>query len=117
MYSVNILESSKELTAKEVVSLKTSTFASLDKAAPITIHPTSYAVLEVHNDLTENKDYVKYVLFCDEGVYATGSEAFFSTFRSIFEATANVDEEWAIQVVKQDSRKREGKYFLTCCIV
>jgi len=116
MYSVNVKEASKELSKKELVSLKTSTFSSLDKAAPLTIHPTAYAVLDVHNDLTENKDYTKYVLFCDEGTYATGSESFFTTFKSIFDEMEGEDE-WGIEVIKQDSRKREGKYFLTCCVV
>lgn len=117
MYSVVIRETSKELTKKESIALKTSTFISLDKAAPITIHPTAYAVMDVHNDETEQQDYTKYVIFADEGNFATGSEAFFRTFKDIFTELYGSDEEWGLEVIKQDSRKREGKYFLTCAVI
>lgn len=117
MYSVTVKEASRELTKKEIVALKTSTFDSIDKLAPITLHPKAYAVLSVHNDNAENTDYTKYVMYCDEGIFCTGSEAFFSTFHDIFEEMAGDDEEWSIEVRKQDSRKREGKYFLTCRVI
>ena len=55
----------KELTAKERIRLKdTSDAIKLDEATKegeIVITPASYAVLQIHNEKSENKDYNNYV--------------------------------------------------------
>lgn len=117
MYNVTIRESSTELTNRQKVMLTTGTFASLDKAAPCKITPTGYAVLEVENTEAENGQYTKYVIMTQDGNYATGSETFFSTFKTIFEQMSGETEPWEIEVLRQNSRRREGKYFLTCNLI
>lgn len=118
MYKVEIVEASKEFTKKEAVALKTAAFESLDKLAPISIVPVGFAALKVTNDESaENPEYTKFVIIADGGkMYATGSAPFWRQFRTIFDEM-NGETDWAIEVIKQDSRKREGKYFLSCVLV
>ena len=117
MYSVEIKESSRDLNKKERVALKTGAFEVLDRLAPCTLEPTGYAILHVTNDEADNTEYDKFVIFAADGkLYATGSEPFFRQFKAIF-SEMDGEEDFTIEVVKQPSRKREGKYFLSCNII
>ena len=121
-YSVNIKFASKVLSAKERVMLKDTTNAiSLDEAtqgAPLIIDPDFYVTLEVHNDKSEDKDYLKHVIVDKAGTkYVTGSESFFTSFRAIMEEMDGADEEFQIQAYRMPSKNYKGKEFLTCSIV
>ena len=127
-YTVEIAETSRELTAKERVAMKdTSNAVSLDttvdnaESGKVIIKPVDYAVLSIHNDNAkegENKDYTNYIIVDDKGVkYVTGSDAFFSSFKNIYDEMKNETEEWALECYKKPSKNFTGKGFITCSII
>lgn len=124
-YSVTISESSKELTAKERIALKDTTGAiHLDKAtseagdAGVIIHVDAYAVLDIHNDKSDDKDYKNYILMDKDGTtYVTGSQSFWNAFMNIYEEMEDEDEEWAIKVYRRPSKNYANKDFITCSII
>ena len=119
-YTVEIIESSREFSNKERVNFKNmSDFVKLDDIAPCEIDVQDYVALKIHNDRAkDNKDYNKYVIISKDGThYVTGSPSFWETFCDIMDDMASETEEWKLRVIKRDSKNREGKYFLTCCVV
>lgn len=124
-YNVSIKECSKELTNRERIRIKdTSNAVKLDEAAngdsPLVIEPDYYAVLAVHNEKSENKDYEVYIIVDTSGTkFVTGSTSFFTSFINIWSEMKDddSDEAWQIEVYKKDSKNYKGKQFLTCSIV
>lgn len=121
-YSVEIKETSKELSAKERIALKdTSNATKLDEACDqgeLVIHPVAYAVLGIHNEKSDNKDYENYILQDAGGEkFVTGSSSFWNSFMDIYNEMVNENEEWAIKVYKLDSKNYKGKKFITCSII
>ena len=121
-YSVKILEASKELTAKQKVQLKDTTDAikldDVTKSGAIILDPDFYAVLQIHNENSDNKDYYNYLVVCKDGEkYVTGSESFWSSFEDIMSDMFGSEEEFHIKVYKLPSKKYNGKEFITCSIV
>lgn len=121
-YSVKIAETSKELTAKERIQIKdTADAIKLDEATQngaIIINPLMYAILDVHNEKSDNVDYKNYVIVDKDGTkYVTGSESFFSTFMSIYDEMYGEEEDWGIKCTRLPSKNYKGKEFLTCSVV
>ena len=121
-YSVEIAETNKELTAKERIRLKdTSDCIKLDIATvdgEVVITPTNYAVLEVHNEKSDNKDYKVYVIEDENGTkYVTGSESFFTSFMDIFNEMKDESEAWQIKAYRLPSKNYANKEFITCSII
>lgn len=121
-FEAKIREASKELTAKERVKFKDTTNAvQLDDATkenPLVIAPDFYVILDIHNERSEDKDYVKYIVVDKVGnKFVTGSESFFTAFKSIFEEMGGTNEEYEIEVYRLPSKNYKGKEFLTCSIV
>lgn len=121
-YSVEIKESSKELSTKERIMLKdTSEAVKLDSACDeeaLIITPVSFAVLGVHNEKSDNKDYDNYILQDENGEkYVTGSPSFWASFMNIYNEMKEETEKWSIKVYKLDSKNYKGKKFLTCSII
>ena len=123
-YSVTIKEVSKELTHKERVQITDLTdCVKLDKATqegPVLIDFDYYAVLGIHNEKADDKDYHNYVVADKNGTrYYTGSESFFNSLVNICDemADSDEDEEWQIKAYRKPSKNREGKDFITCSIV
>lgn len=121
-YSVSIAKASKELTAKERIQLKDTTSAmKLDEVTQtesITINPVLYAELDIHNDMSDNKDYKNYIVVDADGTkYVTGSDSFWTSFMDIAKEMENETEEWAINVYRMPSKNYKGKEFITCSIV
>lgn len=126
-YSVKIIESSKELTAREKISAKDFSNAMaldtelIDANSTVVITPSAYLILGVHNEHSKNdKDYKKYLIIDTAGnKYVTGSESFFTAFLDIFNAMAEdaPGEEYSIEVYKKPSKNYQGKHFLTCSIL
>ena len=122
-YKVSIIESSKELSAKERIKFKdTGDATKLDEAiepdSTLIITPDAYIILGVHNEKSDNKDYKVYLIVDKSGnKYVTGSESFFTSFLDIWSEMAEVDEEYSIECYKLESKNYQGKYFLTCTIV
>lgn len=123
-YSVKISSSSKELTKKERVMLKdTGDALKLDEVIqgePIIINPDYWVTLMVHNEKSDNVDYLVYLIVDKNGTkYVTGSESFWTTFSDIWdEMTGDVnDEEWQLKCYKLDSKNYKGKQFITCSVI
>lgn len=120
-YSVSIKESSRELTAKQRIALKDMTNAvKLDEATqvePVIINVDMYAVLDIHNEKSENPDYENYIVVDKDGTkYVTGSSSFWSSFMDIFTEMEGEDEAWTLKVYRVPSKNYKGKDFITCSI-
>lgn len=121
-YSVKIAETSMELTAKQRIALKDTTNAiKLDEACEgqkLTITPRAYAVLDIHNEKSDNVDYKNYIIEDINGdKYVTGSESFWNSFKAISDEMEGENEEWSVECYKLDSKNYKGKQFLTCSII
>lgn len=124
-YKVEIQEASKAFSKRETIKIKDVSnavkFDEIAEGSSVVIIPSAYAVLSVHNDKSENKDYPLYIILDKDGTkYMTGSVSFWNSFIDIWEEmTEGVDEpeEFEIEVYKKDSKNYKGKKFLTCSIV
>lgn len=125
-YSVTITSVSKQLTAKEKIMLKDMTNAvKLDNATKtegnIDVQVDYYATLNVHNEKSDDKDYVTYVVVDTNGTkYTTGSQSFWSAFNNIITEVNDAglkSDEWLLRIFRLPSRTREGKDFITCSMV
>lgn len=122
-YKVSIADTSKELTAKERIKLKdTSDAVKLDEATTsggVVITPIAYAVLDIYNEKSDNKEYKNYIIEDADGTkYVTGSESFWSSFSSIWDEMADANEtDWQIKAYRLPSKNYTGKEFLTCSII
>jgi hypothetical protein len=123
-YNAKVTYISKDIPVKEKIKLKdTSNAISLDTAtaeSPLVIDPDYYAVVEVHNEKSEDKDYKKYVIVDTDGnKFVTGSESFITAFREIADDMANEapGEGYSIQIYRKPSANYKGKEFITCSLV
>lgn len=122
-YSVKVAESSKELSAKERLVIKDTTDCiKLDEATQkgaVVIDVDYYAILDIHNDKAEDKDYQNIVIADKDGnKYSTGSTSFITSFVDIYdEMRGEVDTQWAAKCYRVPSKNYKGKEFLTCSIV
>lgn len=122
-YEVKIIESSKELSARERISLKNfDEMIALDEVVNaetprLMIDVSGYVVASVHNEKSDNVDYKKFIIIDKDGQrYITGSNPFFSSFKEIWDEMDGENEDWAITVYKRESNNYKGKEFLTCTI-
>lgn len=121
-YSVEIKETSRELTAKQRIAIKdTSDAIKLDTACDenaVIIEPADYAILTIHNEKSDNVDYENYVIIDKNGdKYVTGSLSFWNSYMNIYAEMKGEDEAWSIKAYKLDSKNYKGKKFLTCSII
>lgn len=114
----------KELTGKEKVALKN--FADMIQLDEVTqeheegvlINVDFVAIIEVHNEKADTKDYEKQVYVDKDGqMYISGSQLLFRQYKSIYEDMEGDPEEWGIKVIRKESPNYKGKDFLTCVIV
>ena len=90
--------------------------ALTDENATLEIAVKDYAVLNVHNEAADDKDYSKYIIVSETGEkYTTGSNTFFRSFKDIY--TEMQGEAFSIKVYKKPSTNYKGKFFLSCSIV
>ena len=122
-YTVKIEESSEELKGKQRIIMKdTSDALKLDEAteggSSIIIKVEKWAILKVHNEKSDDKEYENYVIIDNEGhKFVTGSQSFWSSFINIYEEMKDEDEEWAIKVYRLPSKNYKGKEFITCSVI
>lgn len=121
-YEVNIAEVSKELTAREKIAIKDTTdCVKLDSATEqgeVIITPAYYAVLDVHNEKSDDKDYKNYIIVDKDGTkYVTGSESFWESFYDIFTEMEGEDEEYSVKAYRVESKNYKGKSFIACSIM
>ena len=127
-YSATILDSSRELTAREKVMFKDTQnaismndFAEQAKAEggkAIIENVKDYVHITVHNDKSDDKDYDNYVIIDAQGEkYVTGSQAFWNSFMDIYKEMKNETEDWGIQLNLLPSKNYKGKEILTCSLI
>ena len=122
-YTVKIEESSEELKGKQRIIMKdTSDALKLDEATEggnsIVIKVEKWAILKVHNEKSDDKEYENYIIVDSEGhKFVTGSQSFWSSFINIYEEMKDEDEEWAIKVYRLPSKNYKGKEFITCSVI
>lgn len=126
-YSATISEASREFTAKERVMFKDlqNAVSAVDFArgarennGKATIDVADYAVIDIHNESADNKDYTVY-LFIDKAgnKYYTSSEPCWTAFNNIYAEMKDSDEEWGIEFNLIPSKKYSGKEILTCSLI
>lgn len=120
-YKSNVVEASKELSAKEKIMVKDLNDAiklADDECNGLLIEPAFHASIEVHNDKSDNQDYSVFVIVAKDGQkYYTSSESFINAYLDIWSEMKGENEEWAIKVVNKPSKNYTGRSFLTCVIV
>jgi len=122
-YVANIVETSKELSARERLRMKDFTNAQqLDSVITgenetFVIAPAAYAVIEVHNEKSKDKkDYRKIVIVdTADNKFVTGSESFIRNFKEIYSEMNG--EPFEIEVYKKPSKNYNGKEFITCSVL
>lgn len=126
-YRATVRECSKEITVKERIMLKdTSNATSLDtltqeanfNGEKVLINVDYYATLDIHNEKSDNKDYVNFIVVDKNGEkYVTGSQSFITSFIDIVEEMIDAGEtEIVIEVYRKESKNYKGKDFITCSI-
>ena len=123
-YKATIERASKELTVKEKIMLKdTSDAIKLDdvvKEEAIVVSPDYYAIVAIHNEKSDTKDYKKIVIVdkLTGEKYTTGSMPFITTFEDIVAEMEEAGEaEFSIKIYPKESKNYKGKYFITCSII
>lgn len=126
-YKSVVRECSKDLTVKERIMLKdTSNAESLDALTQeasfnnekVLINVDYYATLDIHNEKSDNKDYINFIVVDKDGKkYVTGSQSFISSFTDIVEEMTEAGEtDITIEVYRKESKNYKGKDFITCSI-
>ena len=127
-YSATITESSRELSPKERVmfkdlgnATKLNEFAEeceKSDAKAIIDKVVDYAIVDVHNEASEDVDYKNYLIITADGdKYYTGSTPFWNSFKGIWDEMHESGEEWGIQLNLIPSKKYAGKKVLTCSLI
>ena len=127
-YTSTVREVSKEISVKEKIMLKdTSNAISIDTLTQeasfnnekVLIDVDYYAILDIHNENSDNKDYINFIIVDKSGnKYVTGSESFITTFTDIYNEMKGAGEEnITIEIYRKESKNYKGKDFITCSIV
>ena len=124
-FSVKIRTASKEVSAKERVAIKdTSNCISIDEATTnndkVIINYDYHVILDIHNEHSDNKDYVKTVVVDKNGdKYVTGSQSFTTALVDIVDEMVEAGEGDNIQLqcYRKDSKNYKGKQFITVSLI
>lgn len=131
-YSVKIVEiyDDKKLSLEDRIAMKLfsnnhsiNELCENEESKSVLISVTNYAIMQVHNERSDNKDYRVFCLISTDGeYYTTSSESFWNTFDTIADELKdnNIDlSETPINLkcLLKPSKNRQGKDFLTCTIV
>ena len=127
-YTSTVREVSKEIRVKEKIMLKdTSNAKSIDiltqeasfNNEKVLIDVDYYAILDIHNEKSDNKDYINFIIVDKSGnKYVTGSESFITTFTDIYNEMKGAGEEnITIEIYRKESKNYKGKDFIICSIV
>ena len=121
-YAVSFVESTKELTSRQIASMiNFSDMIQLNdatKEAPVLIDVDYCCIFDVHNDKSDNKDYRKYIYVDRDGQkYITGSESLYKEYINICKVLEGAGETapWTMKVLRSPSSNNQGD-FLTCVL-
>ena len=121
-YSVKVIETTHELTARERIKLKDTTNAiKLDSAItsdePIIVTPVDWAILEIDNSKVDGV-YKNYIVVDESGQkFVTGSKSFWEAFKAIWDEMAEEGEVYQVEIYKVDSKNYTGKKYITCSLL
>lgn len=113
----------EDLDVKEKISFKdisiTENLNDLTKETGILIAPNRVVTIEVHNEKSENKDYIVYVLEDKDGNrYSTSSKSFMESYENIYEELTDAGiKDFEIKIYQKPSKNFKGGNFLTCSLV
>lgn len=123
-YSVTIADASTEFRGKALLKITDmAASASLNDVVTqeqaLILKVADYAVVDIHNESAKgDKDYKQYILIdADSNTYRTGSAAFYRTFKEIWDAMSESDEDWELKVYKVPSKNYKGKDVILCTVV
>lgn len=124
-YYCEVVNSSKELSAKEKVKIKDTQDAIsinaqiAEQASAVLINVDFYAKLKIHNEkATPNTDYEVVVIVDKDGQkWVTGSESFMRQFETIMDDMEDCEEEWTLKVYGRPSKNFTGRDFITCSVI
>ena len=127
-YNTKILSSSRELTAKERITLKDfNDCIGLDTVTNetdgIIIDPNVIVEVQVHNERAkDDKDYSTIIILDNNGTkYSTSSNSLRDSIADIMEELKELSDEdkadLKIKVFKKPSKNYNGKFFLTATVV
>lgn len=122
-FSVTIKEASKELSAIERIKLKDLTDAKninnlVDSEGEQLIDVDMFALLEVHNERSDDKDYEQFLIVAKDGSkYYTGSGSFIEAFYNIYDELKQEGiEDYTIKCYGVESKNYKGRFFLSCSL-
>lgn len=124
-FNSKIVKASRALSARERIMMKDTTDAqninSALKSGNVEFSPLAWAIVSVHNERSENKDYENLVIIDNNGKkYYTSSPSFREAFMDIFAEMADENgfpiEEYSVKCYAVSSRNQQG-CFLTCSIL
>lgn len=122
-YNITIRETMHELSAKERVRLKMSISNAIKLDEVVQPDGTfvidtidNYAVLDVHNEHSENTDYMVLLIVSGDTTYTTGSESFANAFIDVVSEMQSESEDWGIECFKIPSRNYKNKFILSCTV-
>ena len=127
-YNTQIISSSRELTAKERITLKDfNDCTGLDTVVTndngVIIDPNVIVEVQVHNERAkDDKDYTTIIILDNDGTkYSTSSNSLRDSIAVIMEELKNLSDEdkadLKIKVFKKPSKNYQGKYFLTATVI
>ena len=123
-YKVEIIDSSKELTAREKIALKdTAECISLDQASKenpyLEIPVDGYVILKIHNERAKSgdPDYEQLIILSGDERYITGSGSFRSSFVDIYADMEGDPNPWSIRVVRRPSKNYGGEFLKATLVV
>lgn len=123
MYKATVVNSSRELTARDRIKFTdTENAIKLDEATAngkhLIISPVDYVELHIECDKSDKGEYPLFLVIDKNGdKYVTGSENFYNTFRDIFDNMKADGEEFELDIYARESKNYKGKFFITCSLV
>lgn len=122
-YSAQVVNATKKLTGRQMVALRNFSdmvqLNDLTKENDVIIDIDYVACVKVHNEKSDNKDYMKYVFVANDGTkYITGSEPMYREYIDIKEAleAGGDTDPISIKVMRKQSKNNQND-FLTCILV
>lgn len=122
-YSARVVSATTDLTGRQMVALRNFSdmvqLNDITKEGDVIIDLDCVVCVKVHNEKSDNKDYMKYIFVDRDGTkYITGSEPLYREYTDIEDALkdAGDTEPISIKVMRKQSKNNQND-FLTCILV